>query len=44
MIDTARLLNNKFDSELIELLGRGHFTEKGMGTKEFPELLEKILE
>jgi len=28
----------------ITLKARGHFTESGMGTKEFPELLEKILE
>jgi len=27
----------------IKLKGKGHFTEKRMGTKEFPELLEEVL-
>jgi len=27
----------------IKLRGKGHFTERSMGTKEFPELLEEIL-
>ncbi|MCK4552831.1 alpha/beta hydrolase [Candidatus Pacearchaeota archaeon] len=41
---SAKLYEKKLNAKLIELKGRGHFTEKGMGTKEFPELLEKILE
>ncbi len=42
-IDSANIYSSKLGGTLIELEGRGHFTEKNMGTKEFPELLEGIL-
>jgi predicted alpha/beta hydrolase family esterase len=40
---------NKLERELPDMLmhnftGKGHFTEPDLGTKEFPELLELILE
>lgn len=35
---------NYLDCKMIEMKGYGHFTEYAMGTMEFPELLEKILE
>ncbi len=43
-VESAKLYSKEFSAELIELEGRGHFIEKHMKTKEFPELLEKILE
>ena len=41
-LESARVYADKLDGKLIELKGRGHFIEKHMGTKEFPELLEEI--
>jgi len=43
-LESAKLYHEKLDGRLIELKGRGHFIEKHMGTKEFPELLKEILE
>ena len=43
-LEGAKIIRDKFGAELIELKDKGHFTEKHMGTKEFPELLEKVLE
>lgn len=41
--ERAIFFNKSLPSKLIELKGRGHFIEKHMGTKEFPELLKEIL-
>ncbi len=43
IIESTKFVNKKLGAKLIELEGMGHFTEKHMGTKEFPELLEEIL-
>ncbi|HHD92484.1 MAG TPA: hypothetical protein ENL06_02580, partial [Candidatus Portnoybacteria bacterium] len=34
----------KLNAKVIELKNHGHYTEGGMGTTEFPELLKEILE
>ncbi|MFH1457052.1 MAG: alpha/beta fold hydrolase [Patescibacteria group bacterium] len=39
----AKILEEKLGAEVVELKNKGHFTEKHMGTKEFPELLDEIL-
>ncbi len=41
---SAKIFNEALDAEVIELKNHGHYTLGGMGTEEFPELLEKILE
>jgi len=41
--DSADLLVKKLSVRLIEVKGCGHFIEKHMGTKEFPELLDEII-
>jgi excinuclease UvrABC helicase subunit UvrB/predicted alpha/beta hydrolase family esterase len=40
---SAWVYADKLGGRLIELKGMGHFIEKHMGTREFPELLEEIL-
>jgi len=42
-LESAKIYSEKLGGELIELKGRGHFIFKHMGTKEFPELLDEIL-
>jgi len=42
-IESAKFYTEKLDGKLIELEGRGHFTEKQMKTNEFPELIDEIL-
>jgi predicted alpha/beta hydrolase family esterase len=41
--ESLKILHNAIGGKVIELTGRGHFTFKHMGTKEFPELLKLIL-
>ena len=41
--DTAKMWTDKLNAKLIELKNHGHYTEGGMGTVEFPELLEEIV-
>jgi len=43
IIKSAEQINSKLGGELINLKGRGHFTLDDMGTKKFPELLERIV-
>jgi len=40
---SVKIFNNALDGEIIELKKHGHYTEGGMGTTEFPELLDVIL-
>jgi len=42
-LESVKIYHNELGGKLIELLGRGHFLLKEMGTEEFPELLEEIL-
>ncbi len=42
--NTAKLWTEKLNAKLIELKKHGNYTESGMGTTEFPELLDEILE
>ena len=44
IIGSAKAVNKKLGGKLINLSKRGHFTMGDMGTEEFPELLNKILE
>jgi hypothetical protein len=41
---SVKIFNKALDGEIIELENYGHFTLEDMGTEEFPELLDKILE
>lgn len=42
--DSVKLLREKLnDVQLVELENKGHFTLKGLGTEEFPELLDELL-
>jgi len=41
---SVKLYSDEFGVEPTELKNRGHFTEEDMGTKEFPELLDEIVE
>ena len=43
-MESVKIYHKKLGGKLIELKGRGHFLEKHMGTKEFPELLNEVLE
>ena len=43
ILESVKIYHEKLGGKLIELPGRGHFTEKHMGTNEFPELLEAVL-
>ncbi|MFW6233285.1 MAG: RBBP9/YdeN family alpha/beta hydrolase [Nanoarchaeota archaeon] len=42
-IKGAREYKKELPARIINLKNKGHFTEKDMGTKEFPELLQEIL-
>lgn len=41
--ESVKIYHNVLGGKIIELKKHGHFIEKHMGTKEFPELLEEIL-
>ncbi len=41
--DTAKMWTDKLNAKLIELKNHGHYTEGGMGTTKFPELLEEVV-
>jgi len=41
---SLKMFNEVLGGEVVELKKHGHFTFNGMGTMEFPELLEKIIE
>src|SRR3989338_4018732 len=43
-IDSAKLYEKELDGQLIEIENKGHFRTSDMGTGEFLELLEKILD
>ncbi len=40
---SVQLFHDALGGEIIELKGRGHFTQGDMGTNEFPELIDAIL-
>jgi len=42
--ESAKIFDKALDAEIIELKNHGHYTLGDMGTEEFPELLQKILE
>jgi len=42
--ESVKIYSKELNVKPIELHGKGHFLEKNMGTKKFPELLNKILE
>jgi hypothetical protein len=42
--ESVKIFSKKFGVEPIILKDKGHFLEKHIGTKEFPELLKKVLE
>ena len=44
ILKSVEIFSKELDCKIIELQGRGHYTMGDMGTTEFPELLEKILE
>lgn len=39
-----KMFHNVLSGEIINLENHGHYCLKNMGTEEFPELLEKILQ
>ena len=41
---SVKMFNEVLGGEIIELQNHGHYTLGDMGTEEFPELLEKVLE
>ncbi|TSC83800.1 MAG: hypothetical protein G01um101416_1172 [Microgenomates group bacterium Gr01-1014_16] len=41
--ESLKIFHQSLGGEVIELKGRGHYTVGGMGTVEFPELLEVVL-
>lgn len=41
---SLKIFHKALGGEVIELKGHGHYTLGDMGTEEFPELLNKILE
>ena len=41
---SVKIFHETLGGEVIELTNRGHFTSGDMGSEEFPELLDKILE
>ena len=43
ILNSAKAVNKKLGGKLINLHGKGHFTEDDMGKKEFPELLKEII-
>jgi len=44
IVEAVKKYSNEFGIDPIELKGMGHFTLGDMGTEEFPELLEVVLE
>lgn len=42
--DALKIFHAALGGKIIKLPGRGHYTEEDMGTEEFPELLEKIID
>ena len=42
--ESLKIFHNVLGGEIIELKSRGHYTQGDMGTEEFPELIEKILQ
>jgi hypothetical protein len=42
--ESVKIFHNSLDGEIIELKNHGHFTLEDMGTEEFPELLNKVIE
>jgi predicted alpha/beta hydrolase family esterase len=44
ILESGKIYSRELKVKPIILHKRGHFTERGMGTREFPELLEKIIE
>ena len=42
--ESLKIYHNVLGGEVIELKGHRHYTFNGMGTEEFPELIEKIVE
>ena len=42
--ESLKIFHNALGGEIIELKSRGHYTQGDMGTEEFPELVEKILQ
>ncbi len=42
--ESLRMFHNALGGEIIKLKGRGHYIQGDMGTEEFPELVEKILQ
>jgi predicted alpha/beta hydrolase family esterase len=41
--ESLMIFHKHLGGKIIELKGRGHYTKDDMGTEEFPELLEEIL-
>jgi hypothetical protein len=41
--DSVVIINEAIGGKVIELPGRGHFMEGDMGTEEFPELIEEVI-
>ncbi len=39
----GKIVNNVTDIKLVEFTGKGHFCLNDLGTEEFPELLEEVL-
>jgi predicted alpha/beta hydrolase family esterase len=45
ILDSVKMIQEKIpDMNMVEFSDKGHFTEPDLGSKEFPELLELILE
>ena len=42
--DSLIIFHNALGGEIIELKNQGHYTQAGMGTEKFPELVRKILQ
>ncbi|MCK5624479.1 alpha/beta hydrolase [Candidatus Pacearchaeota archaeon] len=43
ILESCKIYSEMLNIKPIVLKNKGHFTERGMGTKEFPELLEEVL-
>ncbi len=41
---SAKLFEKKFDAKVVNIKGHGHYLENQMGTVEFPELLDNVLD
>ncbi|KKP27340.1 MAG: hypothetical protein UR15_C0035G0009 [Parcubacteria group bacterium GW2011_GWA2_31_28] len=42
--ESLKIFHNALGGEIINLQNHGHYCSWNMGTEEFPELLEKILQ